>query len=213
MDENNQLNQQWLEFAYWTAGANWMMWKADFEYGDDISNMPVLRSAERFSAFVSKYHLRLFRTHESVRLALFSNDAEDFVKAITNASGQGIDLLAINLNATYPGLRTQKSLISKLAAFAKPERFIAWDRFARKGAAALAKNPNKGSYQTYEAYLADVNKLLEGKIGIEIREFLSKRRLPSPDCLFEAFARRVFDVYLMVQGGRWQAQLAGHPAE
>ena len=200
------VNEQWLEFAFWMAGANWLTWRADFEFEDDVARLPVLQRQDRYRVFIKSYSLLRYYTSEernSLRQRLY--DSNDFRTAVAANDGTAIDDLAHRLRAEFPDFDVERSFLSKLAAFAKPTSFIAWDRFARRGVAALANGPTNGNYQTYSAYLMSVNGVLAGQLGQSIQAFINDKRLPTQNR--EAFVRRVLDVYLMAKGGRWATEL------
>jgi hypothetical protein len=189
-----------LNFAFWTAGANWLCWKNDFEHSGRSSYMPVLANQERYEAFLSEYSaLRGVSQNNRAALRTRLYQAQDFDSMIQKKSGLGIDELAESLRANY-GLRL--SFISKLAAFAQPETFIAWDIFARGGVAILRERAEGYKYQSYCDYLADVNQVWQEKLRVPIRDFLSDKKIPA-NAPRKAFQRRMLDVYLMLEGGRW----------
>ena len=200
-----------IEFAFWTAGSNWLMWRADFEFPGPHERMPVLADQERFSSFITEYRLLQGQTserREELRQRLLG--AFDFREMTKQDDGNGIDTMAHRLSEEFPGLGVQRSFLSKLAAFARPECFIAWDQFAREGVANLTEGPAHGKYATYSDYLAAINTAWEGEHGHRIRKFVDKKRTPTQQPN-DAFSRRVFDVYLMIEGGRWSPPLVWAP--
>ncbi len=200
------LDTNLLTFALWTAGANWCRWAADFEHKGDCAELPVLAHNERYRAFVSEYSLLRYYTldeREQLRQKLYRSNA--FKNALKPADGNGIDELAIQLTEEYPGFDTERSFISKLAAFARPDTFVAWDRFARIGLSAVTNGPAKGNYRSYSEYLSAANGLQSAELGRKIDKYLDRSSLPTDNR--NAFRRRVLDVFLMVRGGRWQHQL------
>jgi len=202
-----ELNQQWIMFALWEAGSNWRLWRSDYECGDAPERMPVLANADRFLKFIHSYGLMRYRTQqqcEEFRQALHTGS--DLRQAVIR-NGAGIDGLARCFNKRYSWLDIELSLFSKLAAFARPESFIAWDQFARRGVATLAGGPTNGKYRDYSSYLADVDLLWSNGAGDSIKAFLSGKTLPTARS-DDAFPRRILDCYLMITGGRWSVELS-----
>jgi hypothetical protein len=201
-----RVNKEWLEFAFWTAGANWLTWHADFEFAGDVAHLPVLQHHDRYRHFIKSYGLLRGKTYVQrclLRRKLYKSKA--FRIAVIDETGIGIEKLACLLRKQNLVSSVERSFLSKLAAFAKPASFVAWDRFARRGVSTLTGGPKNGDYQTYADYLRGVNRLLNDPLGEDIQCFLKNRKLPTDNR--DAFVRRVIDVYLMVQGGRWSTEL------
>ena len=90
-----------------------------------------------------------------------------------------------------------RSFLSKIAAFARPDVFIAYDSYARKGLVNLRvveREPDD-----YQTYLKAVRKL-SSKIGKDIEKHLEGRSLPTGNG--KAHQLRILDVHLMLVGGR-----------
>lgn len=201
------ISEQELRFAFWKAGANWLDWLEDFEFKGNLSELPVLARRDRYVRFIREYNLLRYCTgerRESLRLRLHGSD--DLPGAMEASDGSGVDELAEKLRLEIPGFGTQRSLISKVAAFARPATFIAWDGFARRGLAVMTSGPADGNYRNYSEYLHAANGVVVGEMGTNIRTFLANNKAPTQ--ALDAFVRRMLDVCLMVRGGRWAGQLA-----
>jgi hypothetical protein len=201
------VNERWLKFAFWSAGANWLKWRADFEFEGNADQLPVLQHQDRYRAFIKDYSLLRYYTgdeREALRTRL--SHPPSFQTAVDQPNGQGIDALAQGLREEFPAFDTERSFLSKLAAFARPETFVAWDRFARKGVARQNSGPANGNYQSYADYLRAVRQVLSAELGREIRQFVEQA--PCIPAEQECFVLRVLDVYLMILGGRWSTELS-----
>ena len=214
------LNERWLKLAYWNAGENWMMWAEDFEFIYNTArlnpahlnpaHLPVLANHDRYHAFIKTYNLLRYNTtvqRNAIREYLHNGD--DFSEAVNDPTGEHIDNLADALQEQFPYLNLERSLLSKLAMLAMPHSFLPWDRFARKGLAILAHGRAGGNFNTYADYLQNANNFLND-VHHEIEKFLICRPIPTDNDNRQAFIRRIFDGYLMIQGGRWQNIIAGH---
>jgi len=94
------------------------------------------------------------------------------------------------------------SVLSKVAAFVRPERFVAWDGFAKKGVNIVLESTASAKFNTYADYLAAFDRAWDGQPGQEIRDYVTRN---GAQCAVESqprFLRRVLDVYLMMRGGR-----------
>jgi hypothetical protein len=127
----------------------------------------------------------------------------NFIKAIQQHDGKALDD-AINEVQSVNGNK-QQSAISKLAAFAAPSYFIAYDTYSRQGMNFLQKR-NKSFKGNYSQYKLDVDKILSEEIGLSILVEMKKH-----DCVYinststqNAFQLRVLDNVLMHMGGRWR---------
>ncbi len=194
------LSMQHLNFALWSAGANWLAWRADFDFAGAAEQLPVLVDPRRFKRFVKEYGvLRGVPSagRESARTLLLVPPL--FRDALAAGAG-GIDSLATALSFDLHGKQT--AFFSKLAAFAQPRRFVAYDKFARLGLARAMGKPD-GSYDgSYRNYSVDIDLSWRGELGKQIRAFLRGRATPMSGG-GSAFGRRVLDACLMLKGGRW----------
>lgn len=192
------INPRWLDVAFWMASANWVMWQRDFNYVGPYKKIPVLRIHNRFLSFVVEYNL-FQRQDVDARLdALRAIVASNLMLAFADPAGYGIDRLALNLKASGGTVKIELSLLSKLAAFCKPADFNAYDQTARKG---LVMWTTGGGLSDYAAYCSRINVALSGPLGLAIVSYLTKKTPPTQNIL--GFARRMLDVYLMIEGRRW----------
>ncbi len=125
------MNSILLKFAFHTAAANWNLWRNDYEYTEYYKKLPVFSNQNRFEYFLNSYSAGRgisSQTRNEIRETL--NSGEIFSRALANESGAGVDRLVQDLSERY-GKR--RSLISKLALFARPDIFSPWDRFAVYG--------------------------------------------------------------------------------
>ena len=197
------MNDNWIRFAYWAAASNWELWREDFEFRGNIKGLPVLKNPTRYEQFLREYaSLRGTARHEAETLKSWLLIHPNHLnKAIQSADGTGIDDLANHLRQEFPSLGgRQISFVSKLAVFARPGVFIAWDQYARKGVAKLTGGRRDGNYPSYCDYLKAVDTLWNGDLGRTIWAYIAKKPIPTRQRV--AFALRVFDIYLMIQGGR-----------
>ena len=208
------LGQPLIATAQKIAKENWNLWWEDFEFVGDHADIPTLADPYRFCCFCRDYSLMRHndsRVVETVRCALFRSD--EFRNVVRDDKGGALDNLAKLLPKRIPQIKTERSLLSKLSAFARPEEFVAWDRFARCGAHYLAqrhdyprgqqgdllRSPRKSPpYRTYADYLRDVHILRDGKAGDEIRHFVGDLGAST-----NGFVLRVLDCCLMIVGNRW----------
>ncbi len=202
-----------MAFCIARAAANWILWEADFTARFGQVPLPVLRRSERFDAFCRDYRpLRKVKTEVRQQMRRFLDGSSEFACALEDCTGRGIETLAINLQRDFGLHGTPRSFVSKLAAFALPERFVAWDRFAKLGArrARAKKAVQSANYTSYPDYLEDVEALWGGCLGERVSGFIAEHpSLRTPGG--EAFGRRVLDVYLMASGGRWSVELDTFP--
>lgn len=194
------LSLQHLDFALWSAGANWLAWRADFDFAGPVEQLPVLVDPDRFKRFVKEYGVLRgvpSASRQSARALLL---VPPLFGGALAAGAEGIDTLATDLSFDLHGKQT--AFFSKLAAFAQPGRFVAYDKFARRGLARAMGKPD-GSYDgSYHRYSVDMDLCWRGETGKQIRSFLRGRATPVGSG-GSAFGRRVLDAYLMVRGGRW----------
>ena len=202
------INQRWLEVAFWIAGANWIMWRSDFEYVGPYNQMPVLADQDRFLTFVSEYSLFQRQTEAARLCARTAIMAYNLHLAFGDSTGIQIDLLAQNLQASGGTLNEEPSLLSKLAAFAEPSRFNAYDGSARKGLRKWTPGFRRGNQSEYQTHCTRIDVALAGALGQRIGAYLAAHTPPTTDV--PGFTRRVLDVYLMIEGGRWSTVLQ-HP--
>lgn len=195
------------------ADKNWTEWQEDFEYNGAYERLPVLQEPYRFCRFCRDYSLMRYADSnvvEKVRTLLFGREL--FRSVVEDETGANLDALADDLPKRIPEVDAERSMLSKLAAFARPDKFIAYDRFARRGAhyfvnrsrypqvalGALLRSPRKSApYRTYVDYLRDVNTVSGSEAGDQVRNSVGA------DSRGNGFVLRVLDCCLMMVGNRW----------
>jgi hypothetical protein len=117
-----------------TARKNWSEWGDVFEHSGSVADNPLLADQKRFAHFLREYSVgRTIRagTHEELRLKLSKSE-----NAFRDDTGDAIDKLERSLRdhfGTHQGRNRLISALSKVAAFMRPERFVACDSYAKKG--------------------------------------------------------------------------------
>ena len=195
-----------------TARKNWNDWQTVFEHGVPIDNNPLLADERKFRSFLREYSVN--RTigegkHDEFRREL--QNSLSFKEAIDDDSGVSLDTLEPHLRRRFgskQGKNRLISVLSKVAAFVRPERFVAWDRFARRGLNIVLGRGVSSPFDTYCDYLKDFDTAWNGQWGQGIKHYMvrnTERALETEP----RFQRRVFDVYLMKCGGRWSRKRRG----
>lgn len=189
------------------AWNNWNSWRDVFEGGPYPAN-PLLSNPDRFSTFLTEYSVRRTiraGTHERFRGTLAA-ESGSFFGAIQDGTGRAIDKLDEGLRIDYGTLnrwgRVNRitSALSKVAAFVRPERFIAWDKYGKAGVNRILGHD--ANFRTYQDYLAKCDDTWRGEAGDRIRAYLTSNGARDRLVGDLRFQRRVLDVYLMKQGGR-----------
>lgn len=122
-------------------------------------------------------------------------------------SGRAFDKFENHLResfGTHEPKRRIISVLSKVSAFVKPERFVAWDQYARKGL-NIVLDRKSSRFVDYADYLAAFEQAWDGSPGQNIREYMAR----NGQSIVETeprFQRRVLDDYLMLLGGRWKTR-------
>jgi hypothetical protein len=185
------------------ARRNWCAWQADFEGGGAL--LP--SDPSRFNAFCAEYGVgRTIRagTRDELRKRL----SRRLRSALRDGTGHALDLLEQQLRprfGTRLGRGRMTSVLSKMAAFVRPERFIAWDSYARRGLNLTLGRAAAHPYRTYAEYLAALDLVWQGQFGRQVRRCI-RHGAQSPIDRKPQFQRRAFDVCLMRIGGRWDGQ-------
>jgi len=187
------------------ARKNWNDWQDVFEHGFPIHTSPLLVDQKRFASFCKGYSVsRTIRrgTQNELRLAL---GGRDFLEALRDDTGREFDKLEKDLRVRFGTGNSRRiiSVLSKVAAFVRPERFVAWDRYAKRGANIVQRRGVSFQFNAYADYLADFDIIWSGPTGQQIRDYVAghgaqKRGLETEP----RFLRRVLDVCLMICGGR-----------
>jgi hypothetical protein len=201
------LDSQLLPKLLERARQNWEQWRDVFEHGGPISQNPVLANSTRFRSFLADYYAgRTIRKgkHDELRLVLLNS--KEFEAATRDGSGQSIDKIELVLRPSFgskDGKNRLTSVLSKLAAFFNPERFVAWDRFAKRGLNIVKHRSASSQFKTYSEYLSAFDTVWEAKEGKDIRDFLDNGGAQNNVEREARFQRRILDMYLMECGGRW----------
>jgi hypothetical protein len=196
-----------IESAFTIARQNWNKWRVVFEHTGSIATNPLLADpGDRFRSFLNEYSVaRTIRagTHDRFRRELASS--REFGEAIHDDSGHALDKLEYLLRPRYGTSSSPRqiiSVLSKVAAFVRPERFVAWDQYGRKGINVLLGRNQNCPFTSYANYLKAFDDLWHGEPGKQIREFAASRPAPAAAEIESRFLRRVLDVYAMKRGQR-----------
>lgn len=186
------------------ARQNWKAWRVVFEHRGTIATNPLLGDAKRFSSFCKEYSVaRTLRrgTQNEFRLSLI----ESLSELIRDDSGRALDKLEAELRprfGTHGGTRRIVSVLSKVAAFVRPERFVAWDSYGKKGVNIVLGRSANFPFHSYAEYLTAFDQVWNGQRGQQIRDFATTDRARISIEREPRFLRRVLDVCLMKCGGR-----------
>jgi len=187
------------------ARDNWLRWQDVYEYKGNITMNPLLAYEGRFASFLREYGVgRTIRKGRRDALRRELRNSPEFRKALEDGDGQALDRLARDLGSRFGSRRNAVlSALSKVAAFIRPERFVAWDQFARKGLKCVLRGCASSRLNGYSEYLAAFDTAWEGQAGGQVRDYVAKRGVRNDVEREPRFLRRVLDVYLMKRGGRW----------
>jgi hypothetical protein len=167
-------NDRLIGHAIRVARKNWRRWSEVFEHGLPVASNPLLASQQKFRSFCAEYRVARTIRHgmqNEPRLELAGS--QKFLAAIHEDSGQLIDEIEENLRPRFGAGKHPKrmiSVLSKVAAFVRPERFVAWDRYARKGLNVTLGRSASSTFQAYADYLAAFDQAWEGTPGERIRD-------------------------------------------
>lgn len=187
-------NESQLEVAAFIAARNWEHWRCCYEL--PAEELPICEDPKLFRKFFKEYGLlQGEKMKDRKRLRIWMTKNGRLTMLTNKKDGSGVESLLDEMKGS--GFMRHRSFLSKLAAFSRPDVFIAYDSFARKGLVNLGvaeKEP-----QNYIVYLEAVRKL-QCDIRKDIEKHLEGRIIPTKNN--EAFQLRVLDVYLMISGGR-----------
>jgi len=215
-EEYARLSDYVDEVSLYYAASNWNDWRDAYESGKAAQN-PLLSSDKRFSRFCREYGVD--RTIKEKKQDEFRRSLQKSIRNIVNdPTGKKLDKFEERSRrrfGTFKGKRKMMSVISKVAAFVRPERFIAWDRYAKTGLNIALGKAKSAPFKDYASYLKEINELWK-KSGKElVRQFLKQSTFHPPSRSNVTFLRRVFDVALMRLGKRdfksidWQLDFFG----
>jgi hypothetical protein len=190
-----------IEAALPIACKNWRDWRPEFEHGGH----PLLAEpGTRFGTFCREYSVgRTIRA--GTRCDFRRRLVAQLEAAIGDDTGHALDALEDDLRpdfGTHGGKSRLVSVLSKVAAFARPERFVAWDRYAKKGLNSVLGRPPSARFHTYAEYLAAFDCAWNGQPGQRIRDYLMRHGTQEAIEKEPRFQRRILDVCLMRLGGR-----------
>jgi len=204
------LNDEALRSSVEIARTNWRHWTDVFEHAGSVSTNPLFANpGVRFASFCKEYSVhRTIRAgkQNEFRLTLVNL----FPVAITDDSGESLDDLERQVRprfGTHDGTRRMISVVSKVAAFLRPERFVAWDRFARKGLNKISKRRPNAEFENYADYLRCFDRVWNAGLRERINRFIIKHGVKKPIERSDCFQRRVLDVALMKCGNRTMAEV------
>jgi hypothetical protein len=187
------------------ARKNWSDWRDVFEHVGSPKTNPLLAKPDRFKRFCVEYSVqRTIRrgTHDDFRRELTKSE---FSAAIRDPSGQRLDKLEGKLRkrfGTQRGRNSIRSALSKVAAFTRPQRFVAWDTYGKKGVNIALGRRASHRFNTYAEYLAAFDLVRKGARGQQIRDYVATSGARSAVESEPRFQRRILDMYLMKLGGR-----------
>lgn len=202
--KHETVSKKEIQLSIYRAVLNWHEWSDCFEHKGPMKDLPVFSNPTRLRNFTHEYGLRWLG--DEFQRAKFAADVlanANFIKAIQQYDGIALDKV-INEVHSYDNKRHQ-SAISKLAAFAAPNYFIAYDKYSRQGM-NLLQFRNKGLEGSYAEYRLDVDKILSEEIGSSILVEMKKHGDVYINQISnqKAFQLRVLDNVLMLKGGRWR---------
>ena len=186
------------------ARNNWSDWRDVFEHRGSVADNPLLANQKRFVHFLREYSVgRTIRagTHEELRIKLAASE-----NVFLDDTGDAIDELERNLRdhfGTHDGRNRLISALSKVAAFIRPERFVACDSFAKKGLNIVHGHAASRKFGTYADYLAMFDGAWNGELGREVRDYMENEAQCEAE-MEPRFQRRILDVCLMALGDRWK---------
>ena len=187
-------NECELEVAAFIAARNWERWRCCYEA--PAEELPICEDPELFRKFVKEYGLlRGVKMKDQERLRIWMTKNGRLTMLTEKEDGSGVECLLDKMQGS--GFMRHRSFLSKLAAFSRPDVFIACDSFARQGLVNLGIEKKQPA--NYCVYLEAVRKL-QCQIRKDIEKHLKGRTIPTGNA--EAFQLRVLDVYLMISGER-----------
>lgn len=159
------------------ARKNWNDWQDVFEHSGPVRDNPLLACSTRFASFLQEYSVyRTIRngTHDELRRKL--RKSGQFLKVIHDDTGHIFDRFEDRLRKKFgnDGVDGDKkhiiSALSKVAAFVRPQRFVAWDRFAKMGVNVALGRAASSPFRGYAEYLAAFEEAWSGREGQAIKD-------------------------------------------
>ncbi len=197
------VNENLIMESFEVACRNWLKWRDVFEHAGSLETNPLLAQQYRFSSFCHEYAVaRTIRhgTQDRLRRLLVTK----LPAVVRDNTGRALDKLEAELRpqfGTHNPPRSILSVLSKVTAFARPERFVAWDRFGRKGLNIVLGRGVSTPFQTYADYLEAFDSVWDGPVGKQIEDSSIKSSRIGVERQLR-FLRRVLDVFLMKCGDR-----------
>jgi hypothetical protein len=201
---NDKLTDDLILKSIQLARKNWCDWCDVFEHKGSVKTNPLLADSHRFASFCKEYSVgRTIRrgAREQLRLVL----VEKLRRATLDGTGRSLDELEEKLRprfGTHGGTRRIISLLSKVAALLRPDRFVAWDTYAKRGVNIVLGRSASSGFDTYAEYLEAFDRAWGGPPGQQIRGYVMTNGTDSEVEREPCFQRRVLDMYLMKSGGR-----------
>jgi hypothetical protein len=196
------------------ASQNWENLRKIFEHKCSPQKNPLFCKKD-FYKFLSNYSVgRTIQRgkRDKFRTWLISSNF-DLTAMINDATGKTLDQNLVKVTKKFGTIQKRKnyvsrgsrrapiSLVSKIASFLAPDKFIAWDTYARKGLNIELSHSKWRPFPSYAAYLKDINFVMSCSVGNQVRatckKYASKKLAKS-----RSFHLRVLDQYLMRKGGR-----------
>lgn len=202
------INRLHFELAFNIASSNWLLWQDVWAYkGQQVKDSPIFQR-ERFLKFSSEYSvLRYVKTDTRYDICRYIRDNYGPHRLIESVDGLGVEELTSNIFDKFGGDR-HHSFSSKIAAFLNPTVFLASDRFSRAGARKylidrMGYNHNAEHYGNYVNYLNACNEIWNREQAGFAARLATLEGWQQIDTTNLAFQRRMLDVLLMMNGGRW----------
>lgn len=183
------------------ARKSWHEWQDVLKHSRSIATNPLLTNENRFAVFLKGFSVaRTIRsgTRDRLRRQLI----KELPAVLHDDTGQALDKLHGELCPHYGtcnGRRGFISALSKVAAFVRPERFIARDSYSMKGLNIIRGRSASTPFKSYADYLQEFDSAWESHVGQQARRLI-RMGSQSSDEREPSFMRRVFDIYLMQCG-------------
>lgn len=190
------------------AEANWSNWRLCWTHQGDWRSHPILATQVWFGCFVWEYGLgRTFTRTDAAKIRKLIRESESFKNAVEKGCADSLqaavsEIMPLKQNGKE---RRNTSLITKVAAFVRPEKFIAWDTYASAG---LRKLKGKRTH-VFGDSISKYERLAQNIVTGEISFPWWTHCLPRIDQLadqleasHQAIRMRVLDNIAMIAGAR-----------
>lgn len=192
--------QREVEFATTSAMSNWLAWQSTWEFrGRNKGDIPVLACEELWDQFRKEYSVaRTVRTKFTPKVREYFRSSA-FIDRVMKGDVTVVDARIGFL--AQAGEDHPRSMISKIVTFMSPVHFLAYDESAKAGAARMMQGKKPKSYVDY---MKTIESAWQHADIQSVRRIAQRqKRLVEPTRLL-SFERRVFDVCLMIAGGRYK---------